>query len=117
MRPLPEQPLTLAEIQAYVRNMETERGFSDSTIVEQTLKLAEETGEVAKAVRERQALSIDSASTIGDIGAELADVLIYLAAIANRADIDLCDALRDKERLNETRTWTAHQETPSITST
>ncbi|MFC4561585.1 MazG nucleotide pyrophosphohydrolase domain-containing protein [Nocardiopsis mangrovi] len=105
MQPLPEHPLTLAEIQDYVQKMEAERGFSGSSIVEQTLKLAEETGEVAKAVRKRQALGIDPASTTGDLGAELADVLIYLAAIANRTGIELSQALRDKERINETRTW------------
>ncbi|MBB6172992.1 hypothetical protein HNR23_003052 [Nocardiopsis mwathae] len=32
-------------------------------------------------------------------------MLIYLAAIANRAGIDLCDALREKELVNEARTW------------
>lgn len=105
LQPLPDRPLTLDQIQDYVLKMEAERGFTDSTIVEQTLKLAEETGEVAKAVRKLQALSIDPASATGDLGAELADVLIYLAAIANRAGIDLSDALRDKELVNETRTW------------
>lgn len=105
MQPLPHHP-TLQEIQSYVRKMEAERGFSDSTLLEQTLKLAEETGEVAKAVRKHQALSIDPSSTTGDLGGELADVLIYVAAIANRAEIDLAEALRTKERRNEERTWT-----------
>ena len=106
MEPLPERPLTLAQIQDYVAKMEVERGFSDSTLVEQTLKLAEETGEVCKAVRKQAALSVDPTSTVGGLGEELADVLIYLAAIANRSDIDLSQALRDKEAVNENRTWT-----------
>lgn len=105
MDPLPNRPLTLAQIQEYVAEMEVERGFSESTMVEQTLKLAEETGEVCKAVRKRAALHMDPTSTVGDLSDELADVLIYLATIANRAGIDLSQALRDKEALNETRTW------------
>ncbi|MEV6819193.1 MazG nucleotide pyrophosphohydrolase domain-containing protein [Nocardiopsis dassonvillei] len=105
MEPLPDRPLTLAQIQDYVAKMEVERGFSDSTLVEQTLKLAEETGEVCKAVRKRASLSVDPTSTVGGLGEELADVLIYLAAIANREGIDLSQALREKEALNETRTW------------
>ncbi|WP_344952852.1 MazG nucleotide pyrophosphohydrolase domain-containing protein [Sphaerisporangium flaviroseum] len=95
------------EIQRYVADMEKARGFSDSTMLEQTLKLAEETGEVCKAVRKHTALSIDPTSATGTLSEELADVLIYLAAIANRAGIDLADALRAKERVNETRVWTS----------
>ncbi|MET8334344.1 MazG nucleotide pyrophosphohydrolase domain-containing protein [Streptosporangium canum] len=86
--------------------MEKERNFSHSTIIEQALKLAEETGEVCKAVRKHSSLSIDPTSMTGSIGEELADVLIYVAAIANRAGVDLAEALRAKERVNETRSWT-----------
>jgi NTP pyrophosphatase (non-canonical NTP hydrolase) len=105
MKPLPERPLTLAEIQEYVAKMEVERGFSDNTLVEQALKLAEETGEVCKAVRKRAALGVDPTSSVGGLDEELADVLIYLAAIANREGIDLSKALRKKEAFNENRTW------------
>ena len=105
MDPLPGSPLTLAQIQEYVATMEIERGLSDSTLVEQTLKLAEETGEVCKAVRKQAALSLDPNSKVGGLAEELADVLIYLAAIANRSGVDLSQALRDKEAINETRTW------------
>lgn len=105
MQPLPDRPLTLAEIQEYVAKMEVERGFTSSSLVEQALKLAEETGEVCKAVRKRAALGVDPTSTVGDLGHELADVMIYLAALANREGIDLSEALRAKERLNEQRSW------------
>ena len=36
---------------------------------------------------------------------ELADVLIYVCAIANRFGISLDEALRKKEAIDETRTW------------
>jgi NTP pyrophosphatase (non-canonical NTP hydrolase) len=35
----------------------------------------------------------------------LADVLIFVGSIANRLDIDLTTALRRKEAVNRTRTW------------
>jgi NTP pyrophosphatase (non-canonical NTP hydrolase) len=35
----------------------------------------------------------------------LADVLIYVCAIANRLGVNLEEALRRKEALNETRAW------------
>ncbi|OLT26903.1 pyrophosphohydrolase [Nocardiopsis sp. CNR-923] len=102
---MPDRPLTLTEIQEYVARMEVERGFSEHTLIEQALKLAEETGEVCKAVRKRASLKVDPNSMISGLGEELADVLIYLAALANREGIDLSQALRDKELVNATRTW------------
>jgi NTP pyrophosphatase (non-canonical NTP hydrolase) len=105
MKPLPTGPLNLPQIQEHVAKMELERGFADSTTVDQALKLAEETGEVCKAVRKSASLRMDPNSTVGELGAELADVLIYVAAIANREGIDLSQALRDKELVNEKRTW------------
>ncbi|SDP22058.1 MazG nucleotide pyrophosphohydrolase domain-containing protein [Actinopolyspora xinjiangensis] len=106
MRPLPAKA-TLAEIQRYVAEMELERGFADSTVLEQSLKLGEEYGELCKAIRERSGLAVETGSATGDVGGELADILIYLCAIANRLDTDLDQALRAKERANETRTWTS----------
>jgi NTP pyrophosphatase (non-canonical NTP hydrolase) len=100
-----EQNQSLEEIQRYVADMENERGFSGRPVIEQCLQLGEEVGEVFKAVRKREKMRLDPNSAVGDVGEELADVLIYLCAIANRLDIDLADALRNKEAVNETRTW------------
>lgn len=100
-----EKHQSLEEIQQYVADMEVERGFSDRPVIEQCLQLGEEVGEVFKAVRKHQHLHLDPNSKVGTVGDELADVLIYLCAIANRMDIDLADALRSKEAINETRTW------------
>jgi NTP pyrophosphatase (non-canonical NTP hydrolase) len=92
-------------VQRYVADMEEERGFADSTVLEQSLKLGEEVGELFKAVRKHANMPIDSKSVIGAVDEELADVLIYLCAIANRLGISLDDALRRKEAVNETRSW------------
>lgn len=100
-----EKNQSLEEIQRYVADMEIERGFSDLPVIEQCLKLGEEVGEVFKAVRKSQKMHVDPNSAVGDVGEELADVLIYVCAIANRLGIGLDDALRSKEAVNETRTW------------
>ncbi len=105
MIPLDEaQPLS--DVQRYVAEMEDERGFSDRGVIQQCLLLGEEVGELFKAVRKQQHMRVDHNSMIGSVEEELADVLIYLCAIANRLDIDLDTALRRKEAINEQRTWT-----------
>jgi NTP pyrophosphatase (non-canonical NTP hydrolase) len=50
-------------------------------------------------------MRIGTTSITGTVDEELADVLIYLCAIANRLGISIDEALRKKEALNETRTW------------
>ncbi|WP_019852750.1 MazG nucleotide pyrophosphohydrolase domain-containing protein [Actinopolyspora mortivallis] len=114
MRPLPAEA-SLAEIQRYVAEMELERGFADSTVLEQSLKLGEEYGELCKAIRKSSGLSIEAGSATGNVDAELADILIYLCAIANRLDTDLDQALRAKERVNETRVWDEAPREPATT--
>jgi len=50
-------------------------------------------------------MKIDDKSIVGSVDEELADILIYLCSIANRLDIDLERAFRDKEEVNKQRTW------------
>jgi NTP pyrophosphatase (non-canonical NTP hydrolase) len=100
-----DQHQALTAVQRYVAEMEEERGFSTRTVLQQCLLLGEEVGELFKAVRKQQNLTVDPESRIGDVADELADVLIYLCAIANRLDVDLEDALRAKEARNEQRVW------------
>jgi NTP pyrophosphatase (non-canonical NTP hydrolase) len=104
MLPLPGAA-TLPVIQRYVAAMEKERGFADRSVLEQCLLLGEEIGELFKAVRKTERLPIGSTSIVGTVDEELADALIFLCAIANRYGIDLGDALRRKEELNEQRVW------------
>jgi len=98
---------TLAKLQTYVTQLETERGFASQTVLHKCLLLGEEVGELFKAIRRQEGLLIDEASRIGEVGDELADVLIYLLAIANRCDVDLEAAFRAKEARNHERTWEA----------
>jgi NTP pyrophosphatase (non-canonical NTP hydrolase) len=48
-------------------------------------------------------MRVGTTSVTGTVDEELADVLIFLCAIANRLGISIDDALRKKEALNETR--------------
>ena len=104
MPELSEAP-TLKAYQAYVIELEAERGFSDQGPIDKCLLLGEEVGELFKAVRKAEGLVIDANSHVGDIGHELADVFVYLCALANRYGVDLEAAFRAKEAINETRVW------------
>lgn len=104
MPQLNNQP-DLAAIQKYVRQLEQERGFTEGTIQQQCLLLGEEIGELYKAIRKTTNMKIDSKSKIGTVEEELADILIYVCSIANRLDIDLEKAFRDKEEINQRRVW------------
>ncbi|MCP4967177.1 MAG: pyrophosphohydrolase [bacterium] len=102
MRILSTEP-SLQDIQTYVAEMEQERGFADQGVIEKCLLLGEEVGELFKAVRTQEGLKVDVPG--GEIGAELADILIYLCAIANRFEINIEEAFRAKEAQNQTRRW------------
>ncbi len=56
-------------------------------------------------IRKRANLGTATGSLVGTVDEELADLLIFVCAIANRLDINLADALRRKEAFNETRAW------------
>lgn len=96
---------SLAQFQTYVRELEIERGFTGNTVEQTSLLLGEEIGELFKAIRKQQKMAIDANSQVGNVDEELADVLIYLCALANRFGIDLEDAFRKKEEINKNRSW------------
>ena len=102
MPALPDKP-TLQDLQVYVAALERERGFIDQSAKDKCILLGEEIGELFKAIRTAEGLKIDVPG--GDVGQELADVLIYLCAIANRFNVDLETAFRSKEEINKRRTW------------
>ena len=104
MPTLNDQP-TLPEIQKYVQQLELERGFDHETIVQKCLLLGEEIGELFKAVRKSADVKTDKNSKIHAVEDELADVIIVLCTIANRLNIDLEKAFRNKEKINHSRTW------------
>lgn len=101
---LKEQP-TLKDFQEYVGQMVKERGFDKETLPEIFMLFLEECGELAKAVRKVQRLKTDDSSKKFQAEEEAADVLIYLIDICNHLNIDLEQAFRRKEQINQQRTW------------
>jgi len=96
---------TLNNIQEYVKELEKERGFSKDSTLQKCLLLGEEVGELFKALRKSVGLKIDKGASVTSIEEELADIIIYLSSIANRYNIDLEKAFRNKEEINKKREW------------
>ena len=96
---------SLRQYQEYVRQSEVERGFDKESPIEKCLHLGEEVGELFKAVRSASGLTVDPSSSVRDVAEELADVLNFVLAIANRFDIDLASSYMEKEAVNASRSW------------
>lgn len=106
---LPERA-TMRDLQRYVHDLEAMHGWLDVDLVHNCFLMGEEVGELFKAVRryERIYESAD-APAIADrkraVAHEIVDVLNYLLAIANRLEIDVDAAFREKNAENQERTW------------
>ena len=99
---------SLNQVQEYVKKVLDLRGFSDETIQETMLILLEETGELAKAIRKaatNMSVDVDKMQSYDTVESEVADVFIVLLAVCNKFQINLLDALRDKEKKNCGRNW------------
>ncbi|HPD96677.1 MAG TPA: MazG nucleotide pyrophosphohydrolase domain-containing protein [Tenuifilaceae bacterium] len=101
---LKENP-TLKDYQEYVHMLEIQRGFIDQNVIIKSLLLGEETGELFKAIRKAMNIKTDVNANINPVKEEIADILIYLCSIANRFDIDIEEAFREKEEINKKRQW------------
>lgn len=108
--------MTLDQIQLYMRTMAKYRGFTDDPASATMLLILEEVGELAKALRKQTGLKIDHSrlDSYGNIAHEMADVFICLLMLANKCDINLFDALHEKEKINKSRTWSTHLSTTQI---
>lgn len=99
---------TLSEIQQYIENVITLRGFSKENIEKTMLLLTEEIGELAKAIRkENTPMGIDKnkITNYNSVENEIADVFIVLCTICNKLNIDLFTAIKNKENENIKRIW------------
>lgn len=102
---LPDHP-TLPELQHYMDAVCKERGWMNDSYTEKFLLFAEEVGELAKAMRKAAGLYDEQASKKRfELEEEFADVLSYLLDLANLYKVDLEQAFREKERINQSRVW------------
>lgn len=87
---------TIRYLQSYIRA----RDHRPELAKDYFLKLAEEVGEVSRAMR--KGLKAPSPDQIaGTLDEELWDVIYYALAIANLYDIDMEQVIREKARLSE----------------
>ena len=105
MAELPPRP-TLHDLQVYIEAVCQERGWTKDTWSEKFVLFSEEIGELAKAMRKRAGLYDEAAkkNTL-NLEEEFADVLSYLLDLANHFDVDLEQAFRAKEKINQSRKW------------
>lgn len=105
MAQLPERP-TLADLQHYEAAVCAERGWTKDSPSEKFVLFVEEVGELAKAMRKAAGLYVEQAKPRDmNLEEEFADVLSYLLDLANCFDVDLERAFREKETVNQSRTW------------
>ncbi|THF73858.1 MazG nucleotide pyrophosphohydrolase domain-containing protein [Cohnella fermenti] len=92
-----------AEFQQYVKQFSEDKGFDTSTIEQRMLYLMTEVGELAKEV-----LTVSfhpDEKRRENLGYEMYDVVWNIFDLANKLDIDLEKAFREKLAINERRTW------------
>ena len=99
---------TIDEIQEYIKKVIELRGFANQNIQDKMLLLLEETGELAKAIRKilpETPIDYNKIENYTSIEEEIADVFIVLVSICNKLNINLYEALKNKEEKNIKRNW------------
>lgn len=90
-----EKDLTIRKLQECIKNKDHKNNMNDKYM----LKLMEEVGELAEAVRKNNRMQ-DDQNIKGTIEEELQDVLYYIVCLANVNDIDLQNCIYLKEKIN-----------------
>ena len=102
--PLPDTD-SLQTLQAYIWQMNKERGFNTEDPAKKMLLLTEELGELAKAVRAIAGLKFTATTKRTELAEEIADVLIVLLGLSSLVGVDAYGAVVAKETKNRTRIW------------
>ena len=100
----------MSSFQDYIYQLESMHGWLSVDLINNCFLMGEEVGELFKAVRKHQRFFVEEspheeAQSREHIGEELVDVFNYLLAIANRLNIDMEEAFRRKNAINQNRTW------------
>lgn len=99
---------TVDDVQEYIRKVITLRGFANQKVQDKMLLLLEETGELAKAIRKtlpEASIDYNKIENYTNIEDEIVDVFIVLTSICNELNINLYDAIINKEKNNVEREW------------
>ena len=84
--------MNIVEFQRYVSNFSKEKGFQDTTIEERAMYAMAELGELAEVILKRDKIQ-DSKR---EIGLEMFDVIWNVCDLANKLEIDLEKAFKEK---------------------
>lgn len=95
----------LKELQAYIWQKNIDRGFSEESAEKKMLMLTEEVGELARAVRRQVGMGFSATTNKSEAAEELADILIITLGLASTLNVDIYDALVQKEEKNAKRKW------------
>lgn len=104
---------TLSDIQTYIKKVLQLRGFENQNVKDKLLLLAEEVGELVKAVRKNSlgaSVDLKKIENYDSVESEIADVLIVLISVANILDVDIFKSLKEKEQININRKWKINDE-------
>lgn len=93
----------LQALQGYYGRAAARRGWDGESAQDTLLLMTEELGELARAVRKSAGIARDGEWTSAPVGAEMADIQLYLVHLANVMGIDLADAVSEKELVNAQR--------------
>src|SRR5579863_9153385 len=104
MTDLPDND-SLRQLQAYVWQMNLERGFNTKDASKKFVMLMEEVGELAKAIRQQVGLKFTETTKKTELREELADVQIVLLGLASLLKEDMYNAVIEKEKKNRQRHW------------
>lgn len=86
----------------YLQTFIKERDYHPELLKDYFLKLSEEVGELALAMR-KGLKALDSEHIKGTIDEELWDVMYYALAIANLYDIDMEQVIKTKSEMNQSK--------------
>ena len=102
-RPIPDRVKTLQEIQEAMDRFVASRGWygADSAKPQEPRNLAASISLEANEVLE--CFQWSAKSKVESVAAELADVVLYVAQLANVLEIDLGEAIESKLQLNDRR--------------
>lgn len=99
---------SLTAVQEYVKKVNTIRDFEQQSIQDTMLLLTEEVGELAKSIRKyhtAMTTDVNKQNNYDSVESEVADVFYMLSCVCNKLDINMVEALVEKEKKNINRTW------------